>query len=213
MAVITISREIGAHGTHIAHSVAEGLSYSFVDKDVIESIVTEYGITNFDETYDDTSSVWSTFDRMRIRTADFLKRVLNAVAQVGDVVLLGRGSFGVFPNYTNVLNVRVHAPLDYRVERIMRREGWTDRQRTVDFVRNNDENRRTFVRTYFGLDFDKAEGFDIILNTGMIPEDSAVKWILEAAEGLRNVASAARSTRDQQIDPVLAKAVRQVLGR
>jgi cytidylate kinase len=211
VAVITISREIGAHGTYIAHEVAKRLGYALVDKDAIEEIVREYGFTNFNETYDETSGVLTTLDEMRIQTAEFLKRVLHAVARRGDVVILGRGSFGVFPNYTNVLNVRIHAPIEYRVARIMKREGLTDLEKTRTFVRTNDENRVTFVRTYFGLDFNNVTAFDLVLNTSVIPEDTAVEWILQAAGRLRGLSNASRSTRQEAVDPVLDQTIASVV--
>jgi hypothetical protein len=43
MAVMTISRELGSEGVTIAKKVAQELGYHFVDKDVIERVLDQYG--------------------------------------------------------------------------------------------------------------------------------------------------------------------------
>lgn len=115
MGVITISRQIGSEGTFIAKQVAEQLGgLSFVDKQDIEKVMHEYGFSGFDEVYDSLPTFWERFDQHRYRTVDFLLAVMRAFAKVGNVVMLGRGGFGLLQGYTDVLNVRIKAPLEVR---------------------------------------------------------------------------------------------------
>ena len=54
MAVITVSREYGTHGEQIAQQVAEGLGYSYFDKEILTDVArvantTEEKISSYDE--------------------------------------------------------------------------------------------------------------------------------------------------------------------
>ena len=52
MSVITISREFGSEGDTIAEKVAQALGYHLVDKAVIGSLLSQYGLVEFEKDYD-----------------------------------------------------------------------------------------------------------------------------------------------------------------
>ena len=43
MAVVTISRQIGAGGAHIGKKLAESLGYHYADKAMMEQVFIQYG--------------------------------------------------------------------------------------------------------------------------------------------------------------------------
>jgi len=96
MGVITISRQMGSEGTYVGKRLAETLGLKYVDKQELGKIMREYGFSSFDEVYDSKPNFWERFDLQRSSTVDFLIQAMKAVAKVGDVVLLGRGGFGLF---------------------------------------------------------------------------------------------------------------------
>ncbi len=49
MAVITVSREIGSQGTHIASMAAQALDYHVADQRTIEEVFRQYGFLDFQE--------------------------------------------------------------------------------------------------------------------------------------------------------------------
>ncbi len=119
MSVITISRQLGSRGGRIGEAVADRLEYMFVDKKRLEKFFSDYGLISFGSVYEEKPGFWERHDSMHLDMADFLKKVLLAIARKDNVVIVGRGSFAVLQDFANVLNVKVKAPFSMRVERIM----------------------------------------------------------------------------------------------
>src|SRR5512142_2756025 len=118
MAVITISRQLGSGGADVARQVAQSLAYELVDKRTVEGIFRQYGLTRFDELYASTPGILDLIDQNNLLIVSMLNEIIEAVAQRGNVVILGRGGFAVLADCADVLNVRVEAPFAVRVQRI-----------------------------------------------------------------------------------------------
>ena len=123
MTVLTISREYGSDGRHIAEAVAQALGYHFVNKRTIEQILIQYGFAEFYKEYETTPSFWDRLDPHKTELISMLNRVLRGLARHGNAVILGRGSFAVLHDLADVLNVRIKAPLPLRVKRVMQQQG------------------------------------------------------------------------------------------
>jgi cytidylate kinase len=184
MAVVTISREYGSAGREVARKAADLLGYHLVDKDAIGRILAGYGLIDFDKTYETETSVWSTFDTKLRTIVTMLDRVAFAVARHGHSVILGRGSYFVLSGAPGVLNVRLRAPFDWRVDRVMQEERIGDRSQAESAVREGDKVRSSFVSSVYGIRWDSMDKFDLIVDTSVIGLERTVSWIAEAARGL-----------------------------
>jgi len=214
MSVITISRQIGSHGSEIGRKVADLLGYHLVDKKVLEKIFVDYGIINFEKMYESKPGLWERVEDMHLGLSDFLKRVLMAVAHRGNVVIVGRGSFAVLQGYDNVLNVKIKAPLRERAKLLMDKLSSPDLHAAERFARENDKARKGFVSSYFGVDNDDLKFFDLILDTGRMPVDTAVKLIVDAAEAIEAGIDEEKGfvkTEAVDVDSILIKEVEKVL--
>lgn len=212
MAVITISRELGSGGTYIAEKLAQAMGYHFADKRTMEAILHQYGLVRFDDVYESVPGFWARFDALRAQTIEMLNRVIRALAQHGDVVIVGRGSYAVLAGYADVLNVRIQAPFPLRVQRVMEQEQFAELEKAEAFVRDSDRVRVSFVEQSYGIRWDVASAFDLMIDTGKIPLDLAVTWLTEAAKKLREREPGDQlTTASIQVDPTLAKAVSQAL--
>ncbi len=138
-----------------------------------------------------------------------LNRVTLAIARHGDAVILGRGSFVLLTGLAGVLNVRVKAPLEARIDRVMREEGIADRSHATQAVREEDKVRSAFVSTVYGVRWDSMEKFDLVIDTGRIPIALAASWIAEAIQGIEDTGPLGAGT---EADPVLDDAVATELG-
>lgn len=214
MGVITISRQIGSEGTFIAKQVAEQLGLSFVDKQDIEKVMHEYGFSGFDEVYDSLPTFWERFDQHRYRTVDFLLAVMRAFAKVGNVVMLGRGGFGLLQGYTDVLNVRIKAPLEVRVQRKQKERGGTEEQARKALI-DQELVRTSFVQSDLQYNQRDVSLFDLVIDTGIVPPETATLWIADAYQQLmkRPRIDAKTSRADLVVDDVLLKLVEKMLGR
>jgi cytidylate kinase len=216
MAVITISREIYSEGSYIGEKVAEALGYHFVDKSTMEKVFAEHSIVQFKEVYESVPGFWARFDDMRTTTIRFLKQAILALARHGEMVIVGRGAFAVLGGFADVLNVRVQAPFPVRVRRVMEKEKITDADRAEALLKEGDEMRDAFVKSFYDIrweDAAAASAFDLVIDTGKVPPDLAVTWLVEALKVLKQ-----RETHDQpttdaiEINADLASTVSEVLG-
>ena len=215
MAVITVSRKPGNQGDYIAKKAAHILGYHYVDKTFIEAVLSQYGLVEFDEAYNSIPSFWEKFDAQkeerREMMVSMLNRVMRAVACHGNVVILGRSGFFLFEGYTDVLNVHIQAPLAFRIEQIMQRDKVT-RDKAEAIVKHGDEVRATFVKSFYGIDWNITTAFDLLIDTSKIPSEMAVRWLVEAARELEGKGRDQEPTSASiQVDPILAAAVSKAL--
>lgn len=214
MNVITISRYLNSGGMTIGQKVADELGYSFVTKKTIEEIMNQYGMVSFDEFYETSPGFLDRLDQFHEDMIRFLYRVIQAIAVHGDIVLLGRGSFAVFPDFSDVLNVRLWAPLEERVKRLMERTNNTSWRQCMDDVTEHDRMRKAFVEKWLHGHPDRANAFDLVINTWKVPQDNAVRIIVDTARMSRDLKLDKFRTLDSlDIDSVLLNTVKEVLGR
>lgn len=213
MGVITISRQMGSEGTYIGKKLAKELGLKYVDKQELGKIMREYGFSYFDEVYDSKPNFWERFDLQRVSTVDFLIEAMRAIAKVGDVVLLGRGGFGLFQDYSDVLNVRIQAPFGLRVNRKMQEHG-LKRLEGEALLQKFDQIRTSFIQSDLNFDANDASLYDIVFNTAVVKPDDAVSSIAAAyAQLMKNKRyGIGRTISSLEIDPLLFRHVQQMLS-
>jgi cytidylate kinase len=158
--VITISREAGSGGDEIALKVSEILGYAYFDKSLMVSVAKSLGmseeeIVDFSE---DNYRVKSLVDRilrrkrpvaisfrpegpMVIRKAldeeeclSMIQTIINSLAKRGKTVIVGRGGQAILKDKVGVLHVRIVAPIEVRVERVMKNATIERRNICEDFT-------------------------------------------------------------------------------
>jgi len=213
MGVITISRQMGSEGLLIAKKVAEEVGLRFVDKQDIAKIMREYGFSYFDEVYDAKPNFWERFDQQRSATINFLMETMRAIVKVGDVVMVGRGGFGLFQCYTDILNVRIKAPMAMRIQRQMKEHGMNEADARAHLAQQ-EMIRNAFVESDMHFNQNDVNLFDLVIDTGIVPPESAVLWIADAYRQLikHPRLDALTSRSDLHVDEILLKHVRRVLG-
>lgn len=212
MSVITISREYGSEGSYIAEKVAKTLGYHLADKKSIGRLLGQYGFIEFGEKYDASTGFWGRYDRQMTEMVTMLNRACMALARHGNMVILGRGSYAVLTGFADVLNVRIQAPLRLRIQRVLKRRGDADYAKAEAEVKENDHIRKSFVEGFYGVRWDAAEAFDLVIDTGKISPDTAVEWIVEAAKTLSGqMREGERTTGSIAEDATLVATVASVL--
>jgi cytidylate kinase len=209
MSVITISMKVGSEGSHIAEKVAQTLGYHFADKTTIGKVLNQYGLVEFDKEYDSAPGFWAHFDAQREERRKSMVDMLNRSFWLWRImVILGRGGFAVLGGFADVVNVRIQAPLPIRIKRVMEQQNITDPERAEAFVTENDRVRIAFVESWYGVRWDTASPFDLVIDTGKIPLELATTWLVEANRVAKERKGGdERTTGTIQVDPILASAV------
>ncbi len=201
MAILAVSREYGAGVLVIGREVARRLAYEYVDKArlfaELDQLGQRWGRTarELDEV---CPTLWERHDwQYRGYLAALEALILNHAA-ADQVVLIGRGAHLLLGGVPHCLRVRLVAPLEVRLERIMVRES-LDRERAKDLIARVDRDRACYLQANYGKDWDDQSHYDLILNTGSLSyEQVADLLITELAE------------RDRRATP---EAKRQLLDR
>lgn len=183
MAIITISRQMGSGGIPIAHKVAEKLGYTLVDGDAIMEVADQYGLTRESlELADEKPPHFSEkLDSKHEIALHLIELIILEYALKGNVIIYGRGGQDLLEGINSVLRVRIIAPFEDRVERWAERE-WLDPDRARMLVRKNDQQRAGFIKYYFDRDWDDPLGYDLVINTQRLSEESAVRLICDGVK-------------------------------
>lgn len=214
MTVITISRELGSGSGDIGQQVATTLGYAFEDKRTVDQVFQQYGLTKFDELYSSAPSLLDLINADNLLLISMANEILEAVAKRGNVVIMGRAGFAVLAEYADVLHVHIQAPFSERVERVMAREGLTDRQAAEEQMREDDNVQRTYVQRFYDKQWDDPSNFDVVLDMGSLSSEMAVQRIVEAVKALEQKVPEkdAVTTATIEVDPVLADAVAKAMA-
>lgn len=202
MRAITISRQYGSGGGEIARLLTEKLGWRLVDHEVVVGVARELGVSQEEaEAQDERTESLITRLLAGMSLAypnegtelaaspearaslyhQALRRVVEAAATEGNVVIVGRASQVVLGNRRDVFHARIVAPLDLRVVYVSRREGLTPQQ-ARDRINRKDQDRVKSLQARFHRHPDEASLYDLTVNTGVLSLGDAVDLICEALE-------------------------------
>lgn len=209
MAVITVFRHAGSQGRYIAEELAHSLGYHFSDYWIAERLLLQQGFPQTTDIYASTPDFWDRFTRRgpeRDTVHSMLSAVTLAQARHGNVVMLGRGCFAPLQGFSDVLNVRVKAPLALRIERVMEEKGMTQDEAAA-FVEERDSLVAAFAKDSYGVSPDDLDAFDLIIDTAKVDPDEAVRFLADVVRALPSRGLEQPATATLEIDQHMAGSV------
>ncbi len=114
---------------------------------------------------------------------DATTEVVQDLAGSGNVVIIGRGSNMILADLPGVFNVSLVAPIEARIENIMRREELSKEEATA-YVENLEEARVTFFRKFFKVNANDPTLYHMVLNTGFLSPTVGAQVIAKAVTDL-----------------------------
>lgn len=187
---IAVSREAGARGGSIARRVAARLGWQVFTQEHLEYLcATESALeTVFSETAPSMKS-WIDFQLARLQidrtAAGEMPRLVLTLAAKGQAIFVGRGAGFCLPRNL-CLHVRIIAPLEARISHMADYSRLT-REEAAKSVRIRDERRSEFLRKHFGHKPTDLYEFDLILNSGLLAEETCADVMLAAFNGKRDI--------------------------
>jgi len=106
----------------------------------------------------------------------FIRTTIEQLWQRDNVVIVGRGGQVILRNKKNVFHVRIIAPIEYRLEVVMRQTG-IDRTSAMKLIRKNDKRQANFIKYCYNVDWDDATLYHLIINTGEMGIEPVAKCI------------------------------------
>lgn len=181
MASITISRQLGSLGTQVAHAVGHRLGFRVVCRDVINQAALQAGAPEMALAFIDELGLLEVettpAEEEAFRNA--MCAVMEALADAGSVVIVGRAGQVILQGRPDVFHVRIIAPLPVRAARLARAQNITLEQATAQ-AEASDASRRAYLRRHYGADWDDPDAYDLILNTARLSPPLAAEIISTA---------------------------------
>lgn len=185
MPLIAMTREMGSLGKDVAALVSQKLGKQLIHHEIIDHVANKMRlrkshVVRFLEGKAGMLERMSTDKTsLSIYTADETFQL----AQSGQVaVIRGWGAAHLLRPVPHVVCVRVCAPFDLRVQRMMQRLNSDDRAFVENEIRLSEEAHGAITRRHFGLDWQDAGNYDIVLNTERLSIDECVDAIMKLLE-------------------------------
>jgi len=210
---LTISRQAGCSAQRIAIKLSKiltGYSYmsetktdaewKWVDKTVFSDVVDEMIEEVKSGEYEDAEeavrflkeverafsdeTIYDISDENLIQT---LKGIICRLANQGRTIIVGRSAGVILREVPNKLNIRLEAPTDWRVHRVMQLKdlSWAEAE---EYIMKADEKRDSFIEKIIGR---KAENndFDVIFNYASLEDDQIVDAVINILKNKKIISS------------------------
>jgi cytidylate kinase len=188
VSIITVSREPGSGGRIIATRLAEKLGIAIFHQEVINEMaksadVSKKLIETLDERGLSTLEDWisSLVHKRHLwpdRYMQHLMKVVGTIGKHGRAVVVGRGANFILPPEKR-FSVRIVAPQGWRINNVAK-EFDISSEDAKRRVMRTESDRRAFIRKYFNADIADPTNYDLVINTGTLNVDDAVKMISSA---------------------------------
>ena len=178
MALITVSRQSGSRGEEITDLLARALGLRRIDKQTLESALVRHGVpqTNVERYDEKKPNFWDLFSTERDRYYHYLKAAILETARDGNQIILGRGAPVILGAVPGVLHLRIVAPEETRVQRLMEEHG-CDEAHARKILHRDDHDRSGFYHVYFNVDWGSAELYDVTFNTATVTAEMVVATV------------------------------------
>lgn len=190
---VTISRQAGAGGWTLAENLVKRLNerdkpehpWTTWDRELVEKAASDHHISR--------ELIESLEDKGRSWFEDFLgglggemndiavyRRVaatIRALSGVGHVVIVGRGGMFITGKMEAGVHIRLIAPLQARIARMMV-ELEMNHEQASKWVHDTDKRRDAFYKRYWPEKTIGPEHFTMTLNTASIPDEAITECVL-----------------------------------
>ncbi|MBR1698584.1 MAG: cytidylate kinase-like family protein [Bacteroidales bacterium] len=205
--VITISRELGSGGRTIGRKLAAQLNVRYSDKNLIQNLMEQFKLSTYEiERIKGKKKNWLSdfveavapvpntgafvgFDPIKgndwnnsyVKVDDIFEaesQIIRGIAEEGSCVLAGRSGFFVLKDHPNKVDIFIQAPLEKRIERVMKKQGLSEKEAS-DVIESVDKSRENYVQRWAGVSRYDARNYDLVINVGDMTDDDAVTLILK----------------------------------
>lgn len=194
--VIAIAREYGSGGHELGEKLAKRLNFDFYDNEIIQMAAGSTGydpefIKNNDEQmrnrlfYDLLNQVYSHSAKTPAPKDQIFAeetKVIKKLASKGNCVIMGRCADYTLRERAHCMKIFLHAPAQYRIDRIMKTEHLTyedAKSKILQMNQKRSDNYHYYTHQPWGL----ARNYHLTLDTSM-GEDYVLNTI---CEGLKNI--------------------------
>jgi len=179
MPFVAMTREMGSLGKDVAAAVADRLGRQVVHHEIIDNLANKMRLrkSHVIRFLEGKAGIWERLTTDKTSLSIYTADETFALAESGRVaVIRGWGATHLLRPVPHVIAVRVCAPFEIRVSRMMERLNTDDRDFVVNEIRLSEEAHAAITRRHFGLNWQDSENYDLVLNTERLSiEECAVE--------------------------------------
>lgn len=180
MPLIAMTREMGSLGKDVATGLAHQMNRKVVYHEIIDQLADKMRLrkSHVERFLDGRAGFWErmTTDQtsLSIFTADETFKILR---NGGAGVIRGWGAAHLLRGIPHVIRVRVCAPYETKVERMMERLATDKREAIENELEMSEEAHTAITKRHFGINWREAEHYDLVLCTERLSVDECVDEI------------------------------------
>jgi cytidylate kinase len=187
MTVITISRQLGSQGTTLGRLIASRLGYRLVQRELINqaarlvhspsmalATIDELGLLGIE-----------TDQQQQLAYLQAVENVIETLLSEGNVVIVGRAGQAILHNQPNVFHLRVIAPLETRIQRVVKAHQ-ISRQAALAQIEDSDRYRADYLQTHYHIHRDNPELYHLVINTGQLDLETSAEVVCTAVHKAPN---------------------------
>lgn len=194
---VTLSRQTGSGAWLVAeklaeylqkHAPAEGCRWTVFDKELVEKVLEDHNLPRKLAQFMPEDRVSAIEDMMQEvlglhppswTLATQTTETILKLAELGNVILIGRGANVITAKLPHVFHVRLVGSLERRVARVQELTK-LDHKAALEFIEKADRGRHRYLKEHFNAEVEDPLWYDFVINTDRIACDDAA-WIIGEA--------------------------------
>jgi cytidylate kinase len=205
MPLIAMTREMGSLGKDVAAAVADRLNKQVVHHEIIDNLASKMRLrkSHVIRFLEGRSGILERLTTDKTSLSIYTADETFALAESGKVaVIRGWGAAHLLRPVAHVISIRVCAPFEVRVKRMMERLNTDDRDFVVNEIKLSEEAHGAITRRHFGISWQHSDQYDLVLNT----ERLTIEECADAVMGLLDDATFQETPQSQRAFSNLALA-------
>lgn len=197
---ITIARQLGSGGTYLGQLIASSFGLKYIDREVLHLCAEEFGYDEqeLEARQERVSSFWEklwqglSLGRAEVPYVppplrplsdkdlfDKQTEIMKELAKDTDCVIVGYGGAHILPSHPGKVNIFCHAPLSFRVRRVMELYHAQTEEEARRMILESDEMRKRYFMEMAGKDWVCAEIYHLSIDTSLLPLQELAELLIE----------------------------------
>lgn len=190
----TIAREFGCQAYPLAEALVKRLNariagepWVVIGKEILDEVarLSGFSVEQIEKSQDTPSSLKAIFSMFldssraeETKVFTHMRNVIRGFAQRGNCVLVGRGSVFAAQDLPNCIHLRLVAPYDFRVQKIMKSHQLSQ-SAAESFIELHQKQRDDFVKRFADCRLDDPLLYHLVINNAQIGIEDAAELVNE----------------------------------
>jgi cytidylate kinase len=198
---ITISREYGCQAYRLADALYQQLNsqveaeeeWTMLDRILLEKVAKKsgYSISELNYVTQNNPSFQSMMANLMgpnstkpVKAFNYIRETINYFAKAGNCIIIGRGGVCITQNLTNVIHVRLIAPMSFKVANIVKSMGLSEKE-SLAHIEARQGERDKFIKHFTKMNISDPNLYHVIINNEKSTIDEMADLIITRLNSLR----------------------------